>query len=611
MSTTAAELAGQLFPAINELHQQALDRVQQHTDALESIHANHQSSAHNLLHFLAVRHQLSHSLRQGLSLLGLANLTDAASHVMSQMETTLRLLTLLSQPDKASPWLPIDNDNGVNQLKNHCDALFGPRDDAQAGRIMVTVPAEAARNAEFMAQLLRAGMNVMRINCAQDDSVTWLDMIHTLRKAEQDTGLRCRILADLAGPQLCTGEIEAIGQLVELKVKRDALGRILQPARIWIVPRTGGVPNEAANDTVLPVDTELAARIHAGDHLEVEDSRGGRRLLTVKERFGDAWLAQCFQHAYIANAAACTLYRDDDRVGTGTVGPLPDVVQPILLKPGDSLLLTRDSTPGTPASHNEQGRLIKPATIPCTLPEMFETVAAGQTIWFDDGKLGGRVLDTTGDRIEVGITHAAQSGSKLRAGKGINLPDTTLRMPALTEQDCADLAALAAHIDMIGLSFVRRREDVLNLLDRLGELSAHPLAVVLKIETRQGFENLSEILLAAMRHPVVGVMLVREDLAVEVGFERLTEVQAEILQLCEAAHMPVIWATQVLDSMIKRGLPSRTEITDAANSCLAACVMLNKGPYIIEATRFMGGLCERLSGQRARSPLVTQQLALP
>ena len=103
---------------------------------------------------------------------------------------------------------------------------------------------------------------------------------------------------------------------------------------------------------------------------------------------------------------------------------------------------------------------------------------------------------------------------------------------------------------------------------------------MLKIETRRGFENLPAMLLEAMKSPRCAVMIARGDLAVECGFERMAEVQEEILWLCEAAHVPVIWATQVLETLAKEGVPSRAEVTDAAMAHRAECVMLNKGPYI-------------------------------
>ena len=139
-------------------------------------------------------------------------------------------------------------------------------------------------------------------------------------------------------------------------------------------------------------------------------------------------------------------------------------------------------------------------------------------------------------------------------------------MPALNAKDLKDLRFVAPHVDIVGLSFVRRPRDVLALEAELTALNSQHLGVVLKIENRQAFENLPRILLASLRSPPVGVMVARGDLAVEVGFERLAELQEEILSLCEAAHVPVIWATQVLENMAKKGLPSRAEVSDAAMS---------------------------------------------
>jgi len=123
---------------------------------------------------------------------------------------------------------------------------------------------------------------------------------------------------------------------------------------------------------------------------------------------------------------------------------------------------------------------------------------------------------------------------------------------------------VATHADMVGLSFAQSAADVEMLLDRLHQLSNKDLGIILKIETRRGFEQLPLMLLAGMKTSSVGVMIARGDLAVECGFERMAEVQEEMLWICEAAHCPVIWATQVLESLAQGGIPSRAEITDAA-----------------------------------------------
>jgi pyruvate kinase len=121
------------------------------------------------------------------------------------------------------------------------------------------------------------------------------------------------------------------------------------------------------------------------------------------------------------------------------------------------------------------------------------------------------------------------------------------------------------------------------------------MGLVLKIETLKGFERLPELMLAAMSGERTGVMIARGDLAVECGYERLAEVQEEILWCAEAAHMPVIWATQVLETLAKTGLPSRAEISDAGLGVRAECVMLNKGPYITSAIRTLDDILRRMA----------------
>lgn len=215
---------------------------------------------------------------------------------------------------------------------------------------------------------------------------------------------------------------------------------------------------------------------------------------------------------------------------------------------------------------------------------------------FDDGKIAGRVREKVDGEIVVNVERAAPDGTKLRAEKGINLPDTTLHIPALTASDRDDLEFVAAHADMVNCSFVRSPEDVADLIGELNRRGASDVGIVLKIETRAAFESLPQMLLEAMRWDAVGVMIARGDLAVEVGFGRLAEVQEEILWLCEAAHVPVIWATQVLDGLAKKGVPSRAEVTDAAMSRRAEGVMLNKGPYIVEAIEALTSILDRMGG---------------
>ena len=148
--------------------------------------------------------------------------------------------------------------------------------------------------------------------------------------------------------------------------------------------------------------------------------------------------------------------------------------------------------------------------------------------------------------------------------------------------------------DVVVDSFVRSVDEVRALHAELDRLQRPRVGVVLKIETRAGFENLPSLLFEGLRRPTLGVMIARGDLAVEVGFERLAEIQEEILWLCEAAHVPAIWATQVLDTLARTGVPSRAEVTDASASVAAECVMLNKGPFIHEAVTVLCSILRRM-----------------
>jgi pyruvate kinase len=451
---------------------------------------------------------------------------------------------------------------------------------------------------------------VMRINCAHDDPGAWAAMVNNLRRAERELGRSCKILTDLGGPKLRTGPIQSTGRIFRIKPTRDVRGRVITPAQVWLtpeeIPQDG--PGGAATTLLLP--GELLRKAEPGDDLGFRDARGKKRKLRIVSCAGESRLAEIAKTAYVENGLTVTLNRRGERLGDARFSGLPDVTASLQLAVGDHLLLTRDGESGRPAVHDFNGQVVKPAQIPCALKEAFDAVRPGDRVWFDDGKIGGTALDNNGEVITVRITHASLKGDRLRAEKGINLPDTDLNVPALTGKDLEDLKFVVQYADMIGLSFVRTPEDVCSLQGQLVRLGAKHVGVILKIETRRAFENLPQLLLASLCAPPVGVMVARGDLGVEVGFERLAEVQEEILWLCEAAHVPVIWATQVLEGMATKGAPSRAEVSDAVMSGRAECVMLNKGPYIVETVRFLSGILERMDAHQSKRRAMMRRLSI-
>ncbi len=239
----------------------------------------------------------------------------------------------------------------------------------------------------------------------------------------------------------------------------------------------------------------------------------------------------------------------------------------------------------------------------CTAPEILDLLGVDTPVYIDDGKIRTRVVDThypVGDGkpgLLLQVTHASPKGVKLLPEKGLNFPDTVLPLSPLTEKDLSDLDFVAIHADIIGYSFVQCSNDIellqKELNKRLVKQNFQP-AIVAKIETAIAVSNLPELIIYAAGKQSFGVMIARGDLAVEIGYQRLAEIQEEILWLCEAAHIPVIWATQVLESLVKNGTPSRGEMTDAAMAERAECVMLNKGPFIAEAITILDDVLTRM-----------------
>jgi pyruvate kinase len=227
-------------------------------------------------------------------------------------------------------------------------------------------------------------------------------------------------------------------------------------------------------------------------------------------------------------------------------------------------------------------------------PEVVAALVPGQAVWINDGKLRAEVIETAPGRATLRVTGARAKGERLKPEKGVNLPGSDLTIPALTDEDRAHLPFVLDHAQMVGFSFVQTVEDV-RALQAAIEAHGGPMpAIVLKIETPRAVRNLPDLIVAAAGRGPAAVMIARGDLAVEIGFERLSEIQEEILWLCEAAQVPVIWATQVLEGMIKDGQASRAETTDAAMGQRAECVMLNKGPHLAEAVVFLRSILGRM-----------------
>ena len=585
-------------------------------DLLQDVDPGNQFSARNLLNYLALRSRDLRPLQARLAAVGLSSLGRAESNVLAAVDAVSFVLHQLACKKSSDPALVerLDAAAGQRVLDSHTDAVFGPRHSSRGAAIMVTMPTEAATDFTLVDQLLDEGMECMRINCAHDGPEQWSRMIEHLRRAEARQHRPCRILMDLAGPKIRTGPLEPGPAVVKLRPQRDVFGRVTAPAHVWLYDQDSPRCSPTPGDASLPVPGSWLRSLARGDMVCMVDARGASRKLQVVAADDEGCWLESRKTCYVESGTVLRVERargvTAETPDEAAVGQLPSRDLRLTLAIGDELVITPSNLPGRDATRDARGRVLTPARIGCTAGEVFTDVRPGDRIWFDDGKIGGIVDRCEPDRLHVRITRARAKGARLGAEKGINLPDTTLRLPAITDKDRTDLEFVARHADMVALSFVNSVTDVRELRSILSSFKGPHPAIVLKIETVRGFTNLPSMLLEAMKSPRCALMIARGDLAVECGFERLAEAQEEILWLCEAAHVPVIWATQVLETLAKKGIPSRAEVTDAAMAHRAECVMLNKGPYIVQAVKALDDILRRMHGHQAKKRSMLRELQL-
>lgn len=426
------------------------------------------AGARNLADYLALRQIDLTALQAELASCGLSSLGRSESHIRAALATVCAALDCMT--GETVTWPERERlQIGFDAIARGQARFFGDNGLANATRIMVTLPSEAADDGKLLQEIIAAGASCVRINCAHDGTKAWGRMIGHAKAAALQAGRDCPVIMDIGGPKIRVVDIHS-------------------PSK----------------------------RLHRGDRLRIVN---------------------------------------------------------------DANFLTG-----------------KTATMTISHPGLIERLKPGAAVLIDDGKIGARVSALIDGGVELEATVVRDKGVKLKPEKGINFPSIEIDMAPVTPDDLVALDFIADHADVIGFSFVQRPSDVDMLVEALamrrGGRPRQPL--LLKIETALAVKNLPRLLVSAGgRHPVA-VMIARGDLAMEVGPERLSEVQEEILWLCEAAHVPVVWATQVLESLVKDGAPSRAEVTDAAMGQRAECVMLNKGPFIVEGVRFLAGILKRM-----------------
>ena len=603
-----------LIHGLEEIQVEAQAFEERYEVQLRGVHPDQYKSGLNLLHYLALRQRDVSELQNDLGTLGLSRLGRAEPHVLASVHAILHALRSLQGSETKLRKSPLTIKQGRKIIRKRTNALLGKKLKGSTVRIMVTLPSEAADDYSLVRHMMSAGMNCARINCAHDGPAAWARMVTNIERARKATGRGCKIFMDLSEPKIRTGAHAPGPRVTTIKPAKDVNGRIVAPEKVTLVPeeppdaeRSDALPD----NEVIPISADVFRRIAPGDRISLIDTRGEPTRLEIEKV--DAWTAGalCASDAHLETGLPISLEDGSGKVrAKGVVGRLPAKEQALLLRVGDTLLIHKDPRPGEPARAGEAGEPSVPAHVSSVVPEVLDSVRVGEPLILDDGKIHRVIREVGPDGALVEITRAKPKGTKLKADKGINLPESSLQIFGLTPKDREDLRFVAAHADGVNISFLKHPDDVEDLMDAMEAVGGESLGLILKIETRQGFQQLPGILLAAMEWPLVGVMIARGDLAIEVGWTHLAQVQEEILRVCEAAHVPVVWATQVLEGLAKNRLPTRAEISDVAMAERAECVMLNKGPYIGETIRTLDTILKSMQAYQRKTAVLLPALTL-
>jgi pyruvate kinase len=611
----------QLGNNLYDIYKQVIQEVEKVRDnfKMDDKMFENEKSRDNLLCYLALRKNNIEHIQIGLAENGLSSLGRLEDNVLISLEQVLKHFGYFASMDSNIKRTTYDEAKYI--LSNRSKSLLGRSRKERTTRIMVTLDIDTAYQPQLLEELLKNGMDIARINCAYYTTIEWKMIIDAVRNAEkrliergQDIGRKCRIIMDLGGPKIRVNNMSLESRPLKITVPKDIHGR---PRRLVEGLLDGEAKyTEKTNLTgvhssfVISISKrkEELSNVKVGEKLSFIDSRGRLRSLRVLERINERLFRIGIEKTiYIQDGitlyhekgsgnivsssteAAATIPNIDyqnakENQSNIVIGPVRPYPIDIEVKAGDKLLLYRNNINGHSSTAD------KPAGISCSIPEILNKVKLGHRVLIDDGKIGSIVSLVNDEYLELNIIHPSDTVGKIKSNKGLNFPDSNLNLSAITSEDIKNLKFIVKHANAVAISFAHSPEDITLLTKELLKLGYPDFGIIAKIETRISIYNLTKILLAGLDVPKFGILIARGDLAVEIGYENLSQIQEDILCLCDAAHIPVILATQVLETLAKSGVPTRAEIIDAARGQRAECVMLNKGKYVIEAVKILSSL---------------------
>jgi pyruvate kinase len=552
---------------------------------LEYIDKNEQNqSIQNLQAYIALRSQDISELQNALANLSLSSLGRAQSCVINSINQDIFILSKLlhkeyTQTTYDKNALNYDDAKKI-MLKN--SEIFGSASQKFKTKVMVTLPSEAADSPKLIGDIIHKGASVVRINTAHDNASVWNKMALKVKEENIKQNKETKIYVDLAGPKNRTQKIEKIFTPFRIGSWRDPKEvEILPASQEFALTKKGQKDNFGNRLSTLVVSDELFEKCKDTPKLTIDDfERETTQSYNITNRSGRIFIKANKKITIFENTTVEIESSNNNNIIMSKLYNYELLPQPIRLFKSQKIIITNKEILGQ--ANFQYGDTIYASIIGCSNKEIFSFVNIGDEIFIDDGKIGTKVIDTNDLGLVCEVFLAKEKGTILKEEKGINFPNTDLSIDAITQEDKKNFEDIVQFADIIGVSFAQTSDDIKMLQEMLVSKDKTSTAIAPKIETKTALRNLPNILKTLVQWESYALMIARGDLAIEVGFDNLPYIQEEILGICEAAHVPVIYATQILEGKMKNNLPSRAEVTDAATAQRADCVMLNKGPYVTD-----------------------------
>ncbi len=384
---------------LKSLENEILSFEKQHKSFIESCHPLYQESAANLLHYLAMRKKSRVKLQRKLGYLGITRLARSQPHIHDSVAKSRVLLSALLANNPATLQKPrLSIKKSYRRMSENSRSLLGNNDERRRVRIMVTLPTEAADNDDLVFQLAESGMNVARINCAHDNPTTWQKMIDNVRRASNELDQDIKVSMDLGGPKVRTGQITPGPAVRQFSPKTDDFGRVVQPARIMLVPDD----SEDIPAGAIPLPSDWLRLLREDDKIHIVDTRQKEATLDIAQIDEKGVMVYCYTSIYISTDTFFSVPREG--MDSITIRNLPRKASHLLLREGDNLIIHRSTVDGERSLFDTEGNALQEAHISCSYPGLFDVVKKGETIFFDDGKIGGEIEDVFDGYFRVRIT---------------------------------------------------------------------------------------------------------------------------------------------------------------------------------------------------------------